>query len=1019
MADRRRNSFRHLAITALISLACLIVPTTAAALESYTQIPIAYCYLLNGGGSYSDTGTLAFMCGHSVGIQRPGRDAVYTDLQSYGFCGYCYAGDVAISPDGRYAVVPHPGGGIQRFIINANDTIAPDTSWIAQKPQMGAYLDVNAYYTDVDAWGGIYAANGSTLMSAGGGIVKYASDGKVVANFGVGMFTQIGGVGVTRDGRSVYVADPSLRKILRFDYDIDGNYHFKSSWGSAASGCGIGAMSYPVDVGVDPWGAVYVVDATCGKVVKFDGLGNVLADIPVGSMYGGANGLIVDRSGNVNLFEVGVGLHRMASAGIPPVPVPLPARDSVPPVINSMTVPGTVTTRTVPVTISATDNATLVKEYRYSNDSGVWGSWLPYVQSFNATITSTYGTKSITVQVRDGAFNESLAVTRQVDYPAPPTPLDTTAPTISSFLVPTSSASLTVTASLVATDNVRVTEMRFANESGAWGSWKAFASSSQVTLTGGAGQKTVSVQVRDSAQNASVTMSKTVTYTGTAPCEVGCSSDTTAPTLTNLTVPATTTTQSISASVVATDNVAVTQMRFGDGNGAWSEWNTFSATATVTLTSGFGSKTVAAQVRDAAGNVSATLTKTTLYDESPPPCQTDCTPPADTTAPIITNFVAPATTAQKTISLLVDADDNVGVVEMRFSVNGGSWTAWGQYTDTPDVTLPGSNGEKNLVAQVRDGAGNESATVSRNVTLTGYSSCTNTVQQCPNEDTTRPRLTLLTVPTPVAAHTIQVQVGATDNVGVTQMRFGNELGAWAPWQPYSTSATIHLSAGEGVKEVDFQVRDEAGNTSLIGYRPTTVRLVCELVAQQTSCPEDDHLGGPYKAVSLSKASFPSSVYSRTVLLRTVVTNAVPVEIRVGPSSDYLGQWQPYSSLLPTTLPAGLGMKQMYVQVRSADGAESEVRSATTILNPDLAPQVKSASFMVAKKHMANLRIRAVDDRRVVKVRTRFGNGKWSSWKVYRRHLKVHVRGGAGGKTAWVQVADNGGNRSRAMRARSH
>ncbi|MBI5561633.1 MAG: hypothetical protein HY894_02080 [Deltaproteobacteria bacterium] len=64
---------------------------------------------------------------------------------------------------------------------------------------------------------------------------------------------------------------------------------------------------------------------------------------------------------------------------------------------------------------------------------------------------------------------------------------------------------------------------------------------------------------------------------------------------------------SLTLTIAATDNVGVAQMRFSNDHAAWSAWQAYSTMKAWTLTSANGTKTVYAQFRDGAGNVSAVV----------------------------------------------------------------------------------------------------------------------------------------------------------------------------------------------------------------------------------------------------------------------------------------------------------------------------------------------------------------------------------------------------------------------------
>lgn len=88
--------------------------------------------------------------------------------------------------------------------------------------------------------------------------------------------------------------------------------------------------------------------------------------------------------------------------------------------------------------------------------------------------------------------------------------------------------------------------------------------------------------------------------------------DVTAPTLTQLAIPATTTTRTITVRLTATDDTGVAHMRFANEDGNWGDWRPYAATSTHQLSANPSIKGVYAQVRDAAGNESTHLYRTLL-----------------------------------------------------------------------------------------------------------------------------------------------------------------------------------------------------------------------------------------------------------------------------------------------------------------------------------------------------------------------------------------------------------------------
>ncbi len=137
-------------------------------------------------------------------------------------------------------------------------------------------------------------------------------------------------------------------------------------------------------------------------------------------------------------------------------------------------------------------------------------------------------------------------------------PADTQAPTVNDFRIPADSTSLTVPiTTFVATDTVgvtgyMVTESPNAPAAGAAG-WSATIPTSFIFAT--EGQKTLYAWAKDAAGNVSTSRNQTVTITLPPPPPP----DTQAPTVTNFTIPAASSSLTVPITTfVATDNVGVT-----------------------------------------------------------------------------------------------------------------------------------------------------------------------------------------------------------------------------------------------------------------------------------------------------------------------------------------------------------------------------------------------------------------------------------------------------------------------------
>jgi PKD repeat protein len=132
---------------------------------------------------------------------------------------------------------------------------------------------------------------------------------------------------------------------------------------------------------------------------------------------------------------------------------------------------------------------------------------------------------------------------------------------------------------------------------------------------------------------------------------------------------ASTTNVNVTLQLSAADNSsALISMRFSNQvSTAWSEWEPFAATKAWVLTAGAGSKTVHAQFRDLAGNISLDATDSILLDLTPPPVVSF----------VSTNVVEAVGLAVVTVTL----DHTVNrIVSVRYTSLDGTAEAGSDYT---------------------------------------------------------------------------------------------------------------------------------------------------------------------------------------------------------------------------------------------------------------------------------------------------------------------------------------------------
>jgi len=323
-------------------------------------------------------------------------------------------------------------------------------------------------------------------------------------------------------------------------------------------------------------------------------------------------------------------------------------------------------------------------------------------------------------------------------------------------------------------------QMRFSNGNGLWSTWEPYSATKSWSLLAGDGSKTVTAQFEDAAGNV-LSLSDTIildatppsgSFTVTGNAEAAAQyTDTTAVTLDN----------------AISDANGVTEMRFANGSDAsGAAWVPYSSTQSWTLPAGDGSKTVAAQFKDTAGNIYSTSSTITL----------DTTPPAGS----FTIDDGAQYTNTTTATLANAVTDASGVSQMQFSNDGVTWSGWEPYDAGKTWTLSAGDGAKTVSARFEDSAGNVYATSSA-ITV----------------DTTNPSGSVTITGNPAAAAhytgtpAVTLHISVSAGGAMAQMRFANGGDAMGAWETYSDTKSWTLPGGDGLKTVTAQFKSAAGN----------------------------------------------------------------------------------------------------------------------------------------------------------------------------------------------------------------
>ncbi|MCX6035203.1 MAG: C39 family peptidase [Chloroflexi bacterium] len=352
-----------------------------------------------------------------------------------------------------------------------------------------------------------------------------------------------------------------------------------------------------------------------------------------------------------------------------------------------------------------------------------------------------------------------------------------------------------------------------------------------------------------------------------------------------------TTSTSVNLTLSATDAISgVAQMSFSNNGSSWSAWESYATNKSWTLSSGDGSKTVYAQYKDNAGNISSTPATDTIT--------------FDTVAPAGSVVIDGGATfaASTSVKLTLSATDTTsGVAQISFSNDWSTWSAWESYATNKSWTLSSGDGSKTVYVRYQDNAGNISTPATDTITL----------------DTVAPAGSVVIdgSATYAASTGVNLTLSATDATsGIAQMSFSNNGSTWSAWKSYATSKAWTLSSGDGNKTVYAKYKDNAGNISDAG----TDTITLDTVAPAGSVVID---GG---------ATFAASTSVNLTLSATDDTSGV-AQMRFGDNNINWSYWESFATSKVWTLSSGNGIKTVYARFRDLAGNESSSASNTIVL----------------------------------------------------------------------------------------
>ena len=156
-----------------------------------------------------------------------------------------------------------------------------------------------------------------------------------------------------------------------------------------------------------------------------------------------------------------------------------------------------------------------------------------------------------------------------------------------------------------------------------------------------------------------------------------------------------------------------------------------------------------------------------------------------------------------TLALTWGGGAGTGVVRMRFSNDGSTWTAWKTLQASLSYTLPAGDGYKTVRVQYLDSENNHSPVFSDYIRL----------------DATPPTGTIVindgASTTTTQSVTLKLTWADGTGAGVTRMRFSDNGSTWTAWKLPTATYAYTLPAGPGYHTVRVQYLDGAGNYSAV------------------------------------------------------------------------------------------------------------------------------------------------------------------------------------------------------------
>ncbi|MEW5759807.1 MAG: LamG-like jellyroll fold domain-containing protein [Candidatus Thermoplasmatota archaeon] len=398
-------------------------------------------------------------------------------------------------------------------------------------------------------------------------------------------------------------------------------------------------------------------------------------------------------------------------------------------------------------------------------------------------------------------------------------------------------------------------------------------------------------------------------------------------------------------------------IRLSDDGAVWYDWESFSSVRTYILPGTDGLKKVYYQGMSLHGIKSIVVYDEIILDTSPP------------TGSILINGGAKYTNST-TVNLELKANDEIGLGEMSFSLDGSSWSVWEKYSSSKQYMLMPGEGKKELWVKFKDLAGHISPSYKATIIL----------------DKTPPN-GFISMPDYTNKTKVNISLGATDSNGVESMRLSNSEDMIDNWEPYNLYKVWEILGNEGENKVCVEYKDRANLTS----------KYCAKTFYDSSPPN-------------LNITYPLFTSSRIIELYISYSDASGIS-SIRTSFDGLWDkeyWELPKNTITLVLPEGEGEKRVYFQAMDKAGnIAEEILNISLDLTPPNGTMKINDGALYTNNRSVSVSFKAIDNYFVSYVRLSNDGIYWSSWFNYseNENLSWELSYGDGVKNLYAQFID--------------